>query len=122
MQQHDLPEGVGPHEGQEFDLMRKGKKDVALFFELIPEGLDGILKDGCCLLEFPQFEHQGQTIFTRIVFRAGFEVDATRLKEIITDNAKGINPSREHEIGKILSYTPQQVDAYIRHASGNLKP
>lgn len=117
MQQHDLPEGVGPHEGQEFDLMRKGEKDVALFFELRPDGLDEILKDGFCLLKFPQFEHKGQTIFTRIVFRQGFEADAIRLKEIVMDNSKGIQPEREHEIGKILSYTPAQVAAYIKHAT-----
>jgi hypothetical protein len=117
MQHNDLPDGIGPHEGQEFDLMRKGGKDVALFFELRPDGLDGILKDGFCLLKFPQFEHKGQTIFTRIVFRPGFEVDAIRLKEIVMDNSKGIQPKREHEIGKILSYTPAQVAAYIKHAT-----
>lgn len=40
MQQHDPPDGVGPHEGREFHLMRKGEKDVALFFELKPDGLE----------------------------------------------------------------------------------
>lgn len=27
-----LPDGIGPHEGREFDLMRAGRKAVALFF------------------------------------------------------------------------------------------
>ena len=97
--------------------MRQGKKDVALFFELKPAGLDDILQDGFCLLKFPQFIHQSQIYFTRIVFRPGFEVDAIRLKEIVLDRAIGIIPDREHEIGRILSYTPEQVDAFIRHIS-----
>ena len=33
------------------------------------------------------------------------------------DNSIGIQTDREHEIGKILSYTPEQVAAYIRHAT-----
>lgn len=97
--------------------MRKGRKDVALFFELKPDGLDEILEAGFCLLKFPQFRHEGQTYFTRIIFRPGFEAQAIRLKEIITDNSKGLLPEREYEIGKILSYTPDQVDAFIRHTT-----
>lgn len=48
-----LPDGVGPHEGREFDLMRNGKKSVALFNEVKPEGLRKMLEDGFCLLKFP---------------------------------------------------------------------
>ena len=51
----DLPEGIGPHEGCEFDLMRQGDKHVALFFELEPAGLKGILCEGFKLLKFRQF-------------------------------------------------------------------
>ena len=97
--------------------MRKEKKNIALFFELKPDGLDAIMQDGFCLLKFAQRGHKGQSYFTWIVFRKGFEADAFRLKEIVTDVSSGLQPEREHEIGKLLSYTKEEVEAYIAHAS-----
>ena len=96
--------------------MRAGKKNVALFFEIEPEGLEEVLSEGFCLLKFPQFEHLGVTFFAWIVFRNGFEAAALRLRELVAQNTNGIDADREHEIGKILTYTPTQVDAYINHA------
>ena len=112
----ERPEGIGPHEGHEFDLMRKGTKDVALFFEIQPDGLDDILAEGFALLKFPQFEHGGIMYYTRIVYRMGFEGAALRLRGLVEVAPAGIDVTREHEIGKILSYTPDQVDAFIDHA------
>ena len=119
MENSALPKDIGPHEGQEFELMRAGQKDVALFFELEPEGLKEFLAEGYNILKFSQFVHLQQTYYTRIVFRPGFESSTLRLKELIEQKQKGIDPGREHEIGKILSYTQSQVDAFIQHA---LKP
>ena len=109
------PVGIGPHEGQEFVLMRAGKKNVALFFELEPEGLDGMLAEGFNLLLFRQFAHLGTTYFTRIVFRDGHEAAAIRLKDIVQEGCRRFDAEREHEIGRILSYTREDVDAYIEH-------
>lgn len=111
----DLPKDIGPHDGREFSLMWEGKKNVALFFEVEPEGIEDLLEDGFVLLKFLQFTHQSKTYFTRIIFRRGYEADALRLKEIVSCDTKGVDEQREHEIGKILSYTPDQVDAYIHH-------
>jgi len=113
----EVPEGVGPHEGKEFVLMRDGYKNVALFFEIEPEGLKEILLEGFSFMKFPQFEHLGVTFFTWIVFRNGFENDAIRLKALVEQNTKGVEPDREHEIGEILSYTRDEVDAFLRHTS-----
>lgn len=112
----DIPFRIGPHEGHEFSLMREGKKNVALFFELEPNGLDLILAEGFNLLMFRQFSHLGTTFFTRIVFRNGHEAAAIRLKEIVQEDCKRVDPEREHEIGQILSYTREHVDAYIDYA------
>ena len=111
----DLPDGIGAHEGREFDLMRRGHKDVALFFELEPEGLEAMLGEGYILLKFRQFVHQGLVYFTCIVFRPGFEAAAMRLKHLVEDKAHGLDPAKEQEIGKILGYTPEQVQAYLDH-------
>ena len=116
MKAHTMPAGIGPHEGQEFALMRDGKKHVALFFEIEPEGLDAILSEGFNLVMFRQFEHQGRIFYTRIVFRDGYEADAVRLKDLVQRDSGRIEPAREHEIGAILSYTQDEVDAFIAHA------
>ena len=115
IQNSALPKNIGPHEGQEFALMRAGQKDVALFFEIEPEGLKEILTEGYKILKFSQFVHLQQTFYTRIVFRSGFESSALRLKELVEQKQEGIDPNREHEIGKILSYSQNQVDAYLQH-------
>ena len=116
MTDHQLPTGIGPHDGREFMLMRDGKKNVALFFEVAPEGLDAILSDGFNLLLFRQFEHQGRVFFTRIVFRDGYGAAALRLKDLVQRDSRGVDPAREHEIGEILSYRREDVDAFIAHA------
>jgi len=113
---HELPAGIGPHEGREFMLMRDGKKNVALFFEVAPDGLDAILSDGFNLLLFRQFEHQGRVFFTRIVFRDGYGAAALRLKDLVQRGNSAVDPEREHEIGEILSYRREDVDAFIAHA------
>lgn len=113
----EIPNGIGPHEGREFALMRENKKNVALFFEIEPDGLNEILQEGYCLLQFRQFVHLGQTFFTRIVFRDGFETDAIRLKTLVSETGKDVDPTREYEIGTILSYSREQVEAFIQHSS-----
>ena len=115
----DLPNDIGPHEGIEFDLMRAGQKHVALFFELEPDGLDGILADGYNLLKFRQFMHDDTPYFAWIVFRDGYGGDAELLKTILLDGTRGIVPAREHDIGRLLGYTTTQVDAFIKHAKSS---
>ncbi|MEN9010718.1 MAG: hypothetical protein ABF241_01420 [Yoonia sp.] len=108
-----MPNGIGPHQGIEFNLMRSGDKHVALFIELEPDGLDDILAGGFKLLKFqhPRFLH-----FTWIVYREGFDQSAVRLRALVEQETLGFDPVREHEIGQILSYTPAQVDIFLQYA------
>ena len=91
-----LPDGIGPHEGIEFNLMRSGQKNIAMFSEVEPEGLDDILEEGYCLLQFPQFTHGQKIYFTWIVFREGYDSDAIRLKCLIQGTPHQISSAREH--------------------------
>lgn len=111
-----LPDGIGPHEGREFALMRAGSKHVSLFFELEPEGLDEIIEDGFELLKFEQFVNAETMYYTWIVFRPSHRPSALRLKQLVTGPAKGFDHVREHEIGAILGYDPKDVEAFIKHA------
>ena len=114
-----LPDGIGPHEGREFTLMRAGSKHVALFFELEPDGLDEILEDGFELLKFPQFVHKDTVYFTWIVFRPSYGEAALRLKHLVTAPSKSLDPVKEHEIGAILGYQRKDVDSFINHVQSS---
>jgi len=83
---------------------------------MAPDGLEKFLNEGFCLLQFPQFEMRGVIYFTRIVFREGYEDDALRLKELVSERPNEICSKREHEIGRILSYSHEQVETFLRHA------
>ncbi len=107
--------GVGPHEGIEFDLMRVGKKDVALFFDYEPDWLHDAITLGFELILFAETLKNDKLAFTRIIYRNGFESAAIRLKYLIQSDAKGFDPEREHEIGAILSYSKCDVDAFLAH-------
>ena len=75
-----------------------------------------MLRQGFCLLKFKQFQCEEVAIFGWIVFQEHCEADALRLMQIMTDGTKGINPEREHEIGRLLSYSENQVEAFLSHA------
>ena len=110
-----LPKEIGPHEGIEFQLMRDGKKDISFFQDYEPEGINEVLMDGFELLMFSQKTVAKKHYFTRIIFRKGFEKKALRLKELIQNKPSKIIPSREHEVGSLLSYTEKEVEAYLSH-------
>ena len=115
-----LPDEIGPHEGIEFELMKKGKKNLALFIDYEPPELQDFLSDEFKLLKFAQTTSDGVSYITRIVFRHGYDIQAARLQILLKLKINGISPRREHEIGKLLSYTPEQVNAFIAQFSSDL--
>ena len=46
----NLPEGIGPHEGRELELMQAGAKDLALFVELKPDGFESFVEQSAFAL------------------------------------------------------------------------
>lgn len=114
------PDEIGPHEGRELELMCRGEKHVALFFEVKPPDFHEFLENGFDVIEFEQSHHRNFAYHTDIFFRRSHRKWAERLKIIVQDTQSGIDASREHEIGRILGYSSHEVDAYIAHASGSL--
>ena len=110
-----ISEEIGPHEGIEFQLMKHGKKHVALFVDFRPPDLGNFLSDEFKLLQFNQTTRDGTDYVTRIVYRLGYEKQAFRLRVLLEEDSYGVCSEREHEMGRLLSYTPEQVDAYIAH-------
>lgn len=40
MVQHGVPEGIGPHEGRELELMLAGEKPLAMFSDVVPSSFE----------------------------------------------------------------------------------
>lgn len=119
----DLPDGVGPHEGREFDLMRRGTKHVAMFeagYE--PDGLADLLATG----QFASFTDSrtfnGITFAVLFVHRIGYEDAAHTLREITRSPPRGFQPAHERQVGHILGYTDAEIDAFIAHCAGAPRP
>jgi hypothetical protein len=111
-----LPSGIGPHEGREFELMRAGAKDVAYFFELEPKGLAEISADPSFLaMVFQSCELHGISVPCWIAYRVGFEKQAQRLKSLVLDPSTGWHKAREYEIGRILGYRDEDIEAFVAH-------
>lgn len=111
----NFPVGIGPHEGNEVDLMRRGEKHVAMFDGYEPEGLEELLADGgfgCFTDRRRLLDFSHDVLF---VFRDGHEAAARRLCAITRDPPKGFQPDHEHEVGRILGYSPEQVEAFLAH-------
>lgn len=112
MQYEQVPAGVGPHTGIEYTLMSEGKKNIAMFADLIPDefienpagiDMDTISStDGTC------------TIF----YMCGHNADATRLMELnLSTRGRGYMPEVEREIGRLLGYQEWEINAFLNHVN-----
>lgn len=108
---------IGPHEGQEFALLNSGHKNVALFYEIIPEDVEAFRnKPGFVVCDFDQrFEVPGRTAVIPyvILYRKGFETDAQELHRLLQRDRPKFDPLAERRIGEILGYPPQAIDHFI---------
>jgi hypothetical protein len=122
----DLPEGIGPHEGRELELMLAGEKPAAMFNEDLPE--DAVSPD----VLFAPYVASGQVITKEITIRfpklnelelryfffalPGEEWRIDRLIEIQRlFQAEGTRTSREleTEIGQLLGYQDHDIQTYL---------
>jgi hypothetical protein len=119
----NLPEGVGPHEGREFELMQAGVKDLALFVELKPDGLESFVEQSeFAAVEFVSPPKMGISVPVWIVWRLGFENEATQLREEYETATVGDwSTDRERRIGRLLGYSRSDIEVYIQHAEASQK-
>ena len=105
--------GIGPHEGQELDLMLAGDKQLALF-ENLPGHFKKHLAEKRFLLK--RLHIQALPIEAYIIYCPGCEQQAETLERLLLGSiGKGFNPATEREIGRILGYSERDIEAYIRH-------
>ncbi len=122
----DLPDGIGPHEGRELELMLSGEKPLAMFNDDLPDGMEppeiafdpyvvmGRFVKAEFVLPVPAFPDPG----LRYYFYAlpGEEWRVGRLIEIergfFEDDVK-TTPELETEIGRLLGYNEADIELFV---------
>lgn len=106
---------IGPHEGIELSLMDSGEKPVALFAEVRPKDFDSFTQaEGISFFEFESPEKLGITVPIWIVYRDGYQDDARELQRLFSEvSVSSFCPEKERRIGEILSYSEDEIQAYI---------
>lgn len=110
MEHRPLPDGIGPHDYVEYELMAAGAKNLAMFSDLIPSsfvhdprklGLGMIAsEDGSCT----------------VYYMHGHRDAAERLLALnLGARGKGFVPEVEREIGRLLGYKDWEIDAFLKH-------
>lgn len=110
-----LPDGIGPHEGREYELMMNGKKHVAIFTEVVPF----LFVSNPQSLPIRWIDHHETNGI--IFYMPGYEEDAADLSALMTRAMKltTFSPEIERMIGRILGYSEQEIESFVTHV-GNL--
>ena len=114
---------IGPHEGREFELLERGEKNVALFYEIIPPQVsDFTARADFDSLEFIRgLDLAGveTAVPYVILYRNGFEEDARELLQLINRDVAGFDPAIERRVGEILGYPRAAIEHYIASLSAD---
>lgn len=121
-----LPEGIGPHEGKELELMLQGQKPMAFFSDTIP-----------CSIQLPEAEFRphiesGEFSFVEKTYQFAKDPNITirhlyyackgeewRIDELIEINEaiysgqRKVTDEDERRTGYLLGYTDKQVSTFI---------
>lgn len=122
----DLPDGIGPHEGRELELMLAGKKPLAMFNDDLPFGMeppevafDPYVKTGRFVKgEYVIRSETGATAGLRCYFFAlpGEEWRIARMIEIgrlLFEEKQPTTPELETEIGQLLGYDDADIQTFV---------
>ncbi len=130
---------IAPHEGREFELMEQGRKNVALFYDIIPDqygefrSLDqygaiewsvpinlthaqkGSLRERGA--HYEGLDEDGTEIYIpyRILYRKNHEAQARRLADLVQNYGVGWDIEKEREIGAILGYPKESIEQFVRN-------
>ena len=113
---------IGPHEGIEFQLYEKGKKNVILLSDDLP--LDDALDEAKRLGAEYITASFDPLVTSYIFYRPSHKQRALRLKELLLEMPLYNNFTRdrkiehERETGRILGYEDWQIEAFIQMSFG----
>lgn len=134
----DIPEGIGPHEGIELELMLSGKKPAAMFFDTYPDSDYPIPED-----EFQPYVDSGRMLKKEVLYPSPLPKERLRKKINVTHsrhvfyalpdqawrldaldeikrdlyvNKKPWHENLDRKIGQLLGYTDNQIEIFIEHS------
>ena len=129
-----MKQSIGPHEGQELELMKAGTKPLSMFIEEVPSSeayfpeneFDLLVSEGK-LVKYVSMEiiigSDGQSRdFRRILYSLPSEQWRIRsillVQEIYLSSRSGWHPDLDRIIGALLGYEAEDVECFVsRHQS-----
>jgi len=120
-----VPDGVGPHELRELDLMLAGEKPLAMFVDedpgnfIIPEAdfdphvQAGTFIKGEAVYRKPDISYAPRHVYFALPSE-GWRIDAMHaINEAICTGRRKATDEDEREIGRLLGYSRAQVQAFL---------
>jgi hypothetical protein len=123
-----LPDGIGPHEGRELELMLRSEKPAALFCDTIP-GTPGIIPEA----EFQPYVDQGRLLKKEAVYFSEklnaslrylyYALPAEAWRIDVFDQMKSDfyikdcpwTDDMDRKIGQLLGYSDEEIEIFILH-------
>lgn len=121
-----LPEGVGPHEGRELELMLAGRKPLAAFTDTIPTSFEipeaafaPHVAAGAIVRREHVYRMPGERYDTRKVYFAlpdqAWRIDAlVAIEQPIFTGARPATDTDEIETGRLLGYAEEEISVYLK--------
>ncbi|MDC4551106.1 hemin receptor [Acinetobacter baumannii] len=113
---------LGPHEGQELELLLSGHKSIALFYELLPIEFIKHLEQGSLSMISKDIETSLSLPFSiMLIYKDASLADLNELMLCIESSLKATQLEErlelDHRIGQLLGYSVQDIEFYIQHIS-----
>ncbi|MFV5630591.1 hemin receptor [Acinetobacter oleivorans] len=113
---------LGPHEGQELELLLSGEKSIALFYDLLPVSFLKHLEHGTLSMLSKDIETSLPLPFSiMLIYKDAALADLNELMICIETLFKETNFEKcielERRIGQLLGYSAQDIEFYIQHIS-----
>ncbi|MFX5094466.1 hemin receptor [Acinetobacter baumannii] len=113
---------LGPHEGQELELLLSGKKSIAYFYELLPIEFIKHLEQGSLSMISKDIETSLSLPFSiMLIYKDTSLADLNELMLCIENSLKETQLEDRLEldrrIGQLLGYSTQDIEFYIQHIS-----
>ncbi|WP_258172892.1 hemocin immunity protein [Haemophilus influenzae] len=113
---------IGPHEGKELDLMLKGLKNLALFYTdyNIPYGFIPYLENGFFKIKKVRtIDSNGNNFYYYIIYTKKHKRKAKKLSILLKKSTNFFNLNYERKIGKLLGYSKEDIEFYIKTCISN---
>ncbi|CAP00698.1 hemin receptor [Acinetobacter baumannii] len=111
---------LGPHEGQELELLLSGHKSIALFYDLLPTEFVKHLEQGTLTMLSKDIETSLSLPFSiMLIYKDASLADLNELMLCIERSLKATQLEERLEldrrIGQLLGYSVQDIEFYIQH-------